>query len=150
MSVIGSGVIGSILKGVWGGLQFWMDTRRQQAEFKFKQDLAFHKARREAYVLQIETGGDHVKTTRRILALSVCWTWCAIALYCTVFPDIPLLTLQGASADVTTHRILFGLYSREIQGPVAPITLTTGAMAYASVHLAALCLGFYFTPIGSR
>ena len=147
-SLVGSAAAGSAIKIVAGLLQNWSDAKQRREELEHerwmdKQGMAIqaHKA--------LE-GSSYTKTTRRILALSVCWTFCIIAAFCTVFPDIYILVLPATQPEPTTHSFLFGLYQYQTATRMEPVYITTGTMAYAAIHFCGMVLGYYFTPIGKK
>lgn len=143
LTVVGSGVAGSGLKMAAGTIQNIFDLIQSHQENATRRRLAKLNAAAEAYKIE-QSVDSGVLRTRRLLALLVCGTFSVQAIYCTAFPDLPIVTLPGTAAE---QSFLWGLYR---SSAVEPLTVTTGALAYASVHFAALVLGFYFTPIGKR
>ncbi|RMH31453.1 MAG: hypothetical protein D6692_00450, partial [Planctomycetota bacterium] len=78
---------------------------------------------------------------------SVTWTFCATALICTWYPDVPITVYQPAADG--SIRFLWGLISYPVKGDQT-VTLTTGAVAWAQLHIVSLVLSAYFMPVGTK
>ena len=143
----GSAGFGSVLKGVFGGIA---DAR----ENKFKLELASRiKDHENAIEFQKTLLGNsedskYVRHTRRILALVCVFTLCAIALLCTIYPSVPLVTLTNLSGEAE-RSFLFGLVT--LPAKQAPMVVTTGHIAvFEAIVVFPMIIGFYFTPGGRR
>jgi hypothetical protein len=142
----GSAALGSVLKGVFGGIS---DSRQQ----KFELELA-REARGNEFALKFQEqlnsgeGGMFTRVTRRLLSLILCGTLSAVVILCTLFPSAEIITLTNPTGEGGAE-ILFGLITFPVKQ--SPIMVTTGSLAsYFVIVLAPMVLGFYFTPGGRR
>jgi hypothetical protein len=143
----GSATLGSLLKGVFGGIA---DSREQKHQRKMAYALRDNE---NAIKFQKELMGNaedskYVRATRRMLALICVSTLCAIALLCTIYPTVPLVTLSNIDGT-GTRDFLWGFIS--LPARQTPMVVTTGHIAlFEAVVVFPMILGFYFTPGGRR
>ena len=140
-SLLGAGALGAILKILAALLQGWLDASQRKHEIR----LAELHAHKEAFYGQTDAGAAFTRGTRRMLALSIVWTFCAILAAFAYYPDVPILILAG---EQTSFSLLWGI----INIPQSPktIEITTGGVVWAAMHWVSLILTAYFMPIGRK
>ncbi len=142
----GSAGFGSALKGIFGAIA---DSRENSFKLALAEKLRDNEnaiAFQKALLGETENVSLFVRGTRRILALLCVSTLCAIALLCTIYPTVPLITLSNLEGTGTTE-ILWGLFS--FPAKQTPVVVTTGHIAlFEAVVVFPMILGFYFTPGG--
>ena len=148
-SVIGSAASGSAIKIAAGLFQNWFDSAAEKRQAEHEREMARYDINIRDY--EVRTANPYTNHTRRRLAYGVCFTLCAIAAYCTLFPDIVFFATPISPSEPQSYSILFGLFEWSGRTPsVEAVVITSGEMAYKFVHAAIMYLGFYFTPIGKK
>lgn len=145
---LGGGAMGAAVKVLMSLVQARADTKKAQAAAQAEIRLAELGKQNEAreQILQSDTGGFS-SVTRRMLALSICWTFCAIAVIWAIFPTtivhIPN-TAEGWSMS------LLGLIDFQGKPGVGGLSVSTGSIVWAMLPFMSMILATYFTPTLKR
>jgi hypothetical protein len=143
----GSATLGSLLKGVFGGIA---DSREQKHQRKLARELRDNDnaIRFQNTLCGNPEDSKYVRATRRMLALICVSTLCAVTLLCTIYPTVPIVTLSNLTGDATKE-FLWGFIS--LPAKQTALVVTTGHIAlFEAVVVFPMILGFYFTPGGRR
>ena len=145
---LGGGAMGAAVKVLMSLVQARADAKKAQAAAQAEIRLAELGKQNEAreQILQSDTGGFS-SVTRRMLALSICWTFCAIAVIWAIFPTtivhIPN-TAEGWSMS------LLGLIDFQGKPGVGGLSVSTGSIVWAMLPFMSMILATYFTPTLKR
>ena len=86
--------------------------------------------------------------TRRLIALIGMLNFAVISVWCTVFPNITLITFTPPE-NKESWNILWGLITFP-SGTDVTTSITTGHIALVAIMTLGAIIGFYFTPGGKR
>jgi hypothetical protein len=147
---IAATVIGSLGGGALGaGVKILMSIisaahrRKLDAEHEAtERRLAELGLQRQAAEAAIRSDGNFAAWTRRLLALSMCWTFCAIAIVWAIWPTAQITVPHGGAGRRTS--ILFGLI--EWSGAADLATVSSGSIVWAMIPFMSMILATYFTP----
>jgi hypothetical protein len=145
---LGGGAMGVAASILMSLVQARSDAKKAQAAAQAEIRLAELGKQNEAreQILQSDTGGFS-SVTRRMLALSICWTFCAIAVIWAIFPTtivhIPN-TADGWSMS------LLGLIDFQGKPGVGGLSVSTGSIVWAMLPFMSMILATYFTPTLQR
>lgn len=141
-SLLSAGALGALLKIFAAVCQQWMDGKRLKHEVRMA-ELNAHA--RVFYGESDSAGTAFTRWTRRMLALSITWTFCAVLLCWAWWPGVEILTLPG---DQPGFRLLWGLV--DIPRTAKPLAVTTGGFVWLAAHWVTMILTAYFMPIGRK
>lgn len=147
LGYLGSAAGGAILKGIFG---LWSEAQRNKHERKLLRANLLEQS-----IKHFHSADNFTKFTRRLLALSICWTYCAILLLWSLYPDVVLLTFIEPNTDAQGYGVkVFGL---QILGATIPpnladrvLAVTTGHLVVANSYFLTFILSAYFMPIGRK
>jgi len=145
---LGGGAMGAAVKVLMSLVQARADAKKAQAAAQAEIRLAELGKQNEARqtILEHDTGGFS-SWTRRMLALSICWTFCAIAVIWALFPTtivhIPN-TAEGWSMSI------LGLFDFQGKPGVGGLSVSTGSIVWAMLPFMSMILATYFTPTLKR
>jgi len=145
---LGGGAMGAAIKVLMALVQARADAKKAQAAAQAEIRLAELGKQNEAreQILQNDTSGFS-SWTRRMLALSICWTFCAIAIVWAIFPTniihIPNIA-DGWSMS------LLGLIDFQGKGSMDGLSVSTGSIVWAMLPFMSMILATYFTPTLKR
>ena len=140
-SLLSAGALGAFLKIAAALFQGWMDASQR----KHERLLARHQARAEMFYGPDAAGATFTRWTRRVLAFSIVWSFCAILLAFAWWPEARVLIIN---TDETSFRLLWGFI--EIPRTAKPVEITTGGVVWAAMHWVTMILTAYFMPIGKK
>lgn len=141
---------GSILKMIAG----IFDSKAKREEIYAQREIIRELESRDLDLAwqQAIFGGEDGKSaryTRRIVAIIGMLTFAVGTLWCTVFPDIPLITMESAITTTTgEYSFIFGLITIPAENELLQITL--GHIALVNYNILGMIVGFYFTPGGRK
>ena len=141
-SVAGSAGFGSILKlfGAWQG---------NTNERKLATIAALSKSDKNFQsIFKPGEQSSGSMWTRRILGMMLIGTLCYIGIYAIQNPGVELTTWLIPEAK-QSWTLLWGFLSFPATKEIT-VSLTLGHLAIMVVNIAAMCVGFYFTPGGRR
>ena len=151
ITAVGPAGIGSALKMIASAL----DRRAERALEKQKQETINALKNRELDIewakIMFGSNPEHQaysRGTRRILAVGGMLTLAAIAIICTIYPSVPLVTFVPPEHQREIS-LLWGFVSFPVTRDMV-VTITTGHLALMSVSIYSMVFGFYFTPGGSK
>lgn len=116
-----------------------------QAEIRLAELGKQNEAREQ--ILKDDAGGGFSAWTRRMLALSICWTFCAIAVIWALFPTT-IVSIPNTS-DGWSMSIL-GLIDFQGRGDMGGLSVSTGSIVWAMLPFMSMILATYFTPTLKR
>jgi len=135
---LGGGLLGAVIKIIAGLLMVWRQNKQEERHERMQLADKFHKFRAE---VGPDSNSEFVSTTRRVLAFSICWTFCAICLLWAIWPGYPIVT-TGGDRGTAINLLLFNFSLNRDLG----ITLTTGAIVWQLIPFMSMILMTYFTP----
>jgi hypothetical protein len=142
IGTLGGGTLGAAIK-IAMSLISASHRRKLDAEHEATQRrLAELGMQRQAADHAIKSDGGFAAWTRRVLALSVCWTFCAVALLWAAFPTASIVIPSAGAGRKTS--ILFGLI--EWTGTADLATVSSGSIVWAMIPFMSMILATYFTP----
>lgn len=148
LSLVGSGALGAVLKVGAAVVQHRMEMSRLEHQQEHEKFLAHSQAQLEKSKLFYGSDAEHfqfTQWTRRVLALSLVWTFCAVLLLCAIWPGAEFAILNPAG--VKSFSLFWGLVDIPLRSDMV-VTITSGSIAYAALHLVTMVLGAYFMPTG--
>lgn len=134
---LGGGLLGAGVKILSGLFMLWMQNRREERDERVQ--LAGKQI--ELKKLGPDPGNEFVSFTRRVLAFSMCWTFCAVVLLWAVYPQIEITIPFGGSGF--DFNFLFFNFSRKTS---VEQVVTTGAIVWSMTPFISMILATYFTP----
>ena len=145
---LGGGAMGAAVKVLMSLVQARADAKKAQAAAQAEIRLAELGKQNEAreQILQSDTGGFS-SVTRRMLALSICWTFCAIAIVWAIFPTT-IIHIPNTSDGWSMS--LLGLIDFQGKPGVGGLSVSTGSIVWAMLPLMSMILATYFTPTLKR
>ena len=141
--------MGAAVKILMSLVQARVDAKREQAAGQVQVRLAELGRQNEAreQILKSDAGGGFSAWTRRMLALSICWTFCAIAVIWALFPTT-IIHIPNI-ADGWSMSIL-GLLDFQGKPGVGGLSVSTGSIVWAMLPFMSMILATYFTPTLNR
>ena len=146
---LGGGAMGAAIKVLMSLVQARTDAKKAQAQAQAEIRLAELGKQNEArqQILDNDNSGGFSAWTRRMLALSICWTFCAIAVLWAIFPTtiihIPNV-FEGWSMSI------LGLIDFQGRGDMGGLSVSTGSIVWAMLPFMSMILATYFTPTLQR
>lgn len=134
---LGGGIAGAIIKIIAGFISIWMQNRQEERNERIT--LAGRQI--EAAEMARIAPNEFYSITRRVLAFTVTFTFCAICLLWAIWPGYPIVT-QGGDRGSAINLLLFNFRIDRDLG----ITLTTGAIVWQLIPFLSMILMTYFTP----
>jgi hypothetical protein len=136
--------MGAAVKVLMSLVQARADAKKAQAAAQAEIRLAELGKQNEARqtILEHDTGGFS-SWTRRMLALSICWTFCAIAVIWALFPTT-VINIPNTS-DGWSMSIL-GLIDFNGKANMGGLSISTGSIVWAMLPFMSMILATYFTP----
>lgn len=134
---IGGGILGAGIKLLAGLLSMWMQSRKDDRNER----LALADKQIELKKLGPDPNSEFVSFTRRILAFSMCFTFCAVVLLWAAFPNVTLTTPGGATG-FHLNLLIFN-FQRETS---VVHTISTGSIVWSMLPFISMILMTYFTP----
>jgi hypothetical protein len=146
---LGGGAMGAAVKILMSLVQARVDAKREQAAGQVQVRLAELGRQNEAreQILQSDAGGGFSAWTRRMLALSICWTFCAIAIVWAIFPTT-IVSIPNTSEGWSMS--LLGLIDFQGRGDMGGLSVSTGSIVWAMLPFMSMILATYFTPTLNR
>lgn len=148
---------GSFIKLISGTLtdliSGWFKTKRENEAARTEREIARQRGDTAAYRQRLTLGSDDpshygfVLWTRRLLALSVTWTVCYIAILWAHNPGRTITTFDPDPSG--NFSLLWGLVAWPV-GAQETVVVSTGAIVWGLLNLMGFILGMYFTPSGKR
>lgn len=128
---MGGGLTGAIIKIVVGYLAAKAEDKKHEREaLRGVYDKARHNVNLNPYVSR----------TRRLLALSICWTFCGVVILWAIFPG-KLISIPTDKGEIS---LLYGLV--EFTTEQSLLHVSTGSIAWGMIPFMSMVLGLYFTP----
>lgn len=137
MATLGGGLLGAGVKLAAGLLQMWLRNKQEDRNER----IALASKQVELKKLGPDPRNAFVSWTRRALALSVCWTFCAVALLWAVFPSEQIVIPFSSSGF--DFNFLFFSFSRKAS---VEQTVSTGAIVWSMIPFISMVMATYFTP----
>ena len=158
LPTLGSAGAGSVLKMLGGAIQEYMAARTVEKREKMALILRDALANRQADLdfQKAVFGGNNEDSrsslvTRRILAVMGMSTFAVIAILCTCWPGVTLITFAppelAGGGDVS---VLWGFVSFPKSAAVVTTAVTTGHITLMAMNALVMILAFYFTPGGRK
>ena len=152
LSTLGATGMGSMLKIAGGVVQSSNDAKELKAKREILRDMSISKASVEFQQAVFgEADKDtslFTRATRRLIALLGMMNFAAISIWCTVFPNVTLVTFTPPENKENID-ILWGFISLP-SGSEITTTITSGHIALVAITTLGAIIGFYFTPGGKR
>lgn len=142
---LGGGAMGAAVKVLMSLVQARADAKKAQAAAQAEIRLAELGKQNEAreQILESDNSGGFSAWTRRMLALSICWTFCAIAIVWALFPTT-IVHIPNAADGWTLS--LLGLIDFSGAGSMDGLSVSTGSIVWAILPFMSMILATYFTP----
>lgn len=146
---LGGGAMGAAIKVLMSLVQARVDAKKAQSQAQADIRLAELGKQNEArqQILDNDNSGGFSSVTRRMLALSICWTFCAIAIVWALFPTT--IVHIPNTADGWSMSIL-GLFDFSGKPGVGGLSVSTGSIVWAMLPFMSMILATYFTPTLKR
>lgn len=146
---LGGGAMGAAVKVLMALVQARVDAKREQQRGQVEVRLAELGKQNEAreQILANDSAGGFSAWTRRMLALSICWTFCAIAVLWALFPTT-IVSIPNSSDGWSMS--LLGLVDFQGRGDMGGLSVSTGAIVWAMLPFMSMILATYFTPTLAR
>lgn len=144
---LGSATGGAIMKALIGWLS---ESQRNKHETRLAELNQIEQAR-EAF----HSADNYTKHTRRVLALLLVGTYCAILVLWALYPSAELITLFEPTEETRGYGVR--LLGFDLVGLNTPanlenrlFTVTTGHLILSNSYLLSFVVGAYFMPYGRR
>jgi len=152
LSTLGATGMGSMLKILGGIVQSGNDARESKAKRELIRDMSASKAdvefQKAVFGEANEDTSLFTRATRRLIALLGMLNFAAISIWCTLYPNIDLVTFTPPE-NKENFQILWGLISFP-SGTDLTTSISTGHIALVAITTLGAIIGFYFTPGGKR
>ena len=152
LSTLGATGMGSMLKIIGGIFQSANDAREAKAKRELIRDMSMSNANAEfqkaVFGESNENTSIFTRATRRLIALIGMLNFAAISIWCTVYPNITLVTFTPPE-NKENWDILWGLISFP-SGSDITTSVSTGHISLVAITTLGAIIGFYFTPGGKR
>lgn len=146
---LGGGAMGASVKILMSLVQARADIKKAEAQARAEIRLAELGKQNEArqQILDSDNTGGFSAWTRRLLALSICWTFCAIAILWGLFPNT-IVSIPNTSEGWSMS--LLGLVDFQGQPSMGGLSVSTGSIVWAMIPFMSMILATYFTPTIKR
>lgn len=146
---LGGGAMGAAIKVLMSLVQARADAKKAQAQAQAEIRLAELGKQNEAreHILANDSVGGFSAWTRRLLALSICWTFCFIAVLWAFFPST-IISIPNTSEGWSMS--FLGLLDFQGKAGVGGLSISTGAIVWAMLPFMSMILATYFTPTLKR
>lgn len=139
---LAGGGMGAFIKIAAGLFMLWLKNKREA-----RAERAVLSGKNQDFIKAIrpDPGSEFVSYTRRVLAWSVCWTFCAICLLWAVFPGYPVHAIGGEQSTAVNLLLWSNKVTRDLGN-----WWTTGAIVWQLTPFVSMVLMTYFTPNVSK
>ena len=152
LRTLGATGMGSMLKIVGGIVQSINDAKEAKAKRELIRDMSMSNANVEfqkAVFGEVDKDTSiFARATRRLIALIGMLNFAAISIWCTLYPNIELITFTPPE-NKENWDILWGLISFP-SGSDLTTSISTGHISLVAITTLGAIIGFYFTPGGKR
>ena len=142
---LGGGMMGAVIKILMSLVQLRANNAQRSAEIQRDIRLAELNAQVQARetILTSDDKGGFSAWTRRLLALSVCWTLCAIAIMWAIDPAETVQVPRQVQGWAFSFLGLVDFQGKETATASAS---STGSIVWAMLPFMSMILTTYFTP----